>query len=90
MRTLEEDLKNPSLLYLGTEFGFWVSLDRGAHWTRLAASLTRPRFGHAAAAGLHGKIYVAGGCYSYNNHDFLASVGPPMAAPTAPGMRPNT
>lgn len=31
---IEEDPKNPSLLYLGTEFGLFVSIDRGATWTR--------------------------------------------------------
>jgi hypothetical protein len=29
-----EDPKNQNLLYVGTEFGLFVSLDRGAHWTR--------------------------------------------------------
>ena len=32
--TIKEDLKNQNLLYVGTEFGLFVSLDRGAHWTR--------------------------------------------------------
>jgi photosystem II stability/assembly factor-like uncharacterized protein len=31
---VKEDLVNRSLLFLGTEFGLWVSLDGGAHWTR--------------------------------------------------------
>ncbi|MFN2445413.1 MAG: hypothetical protein ABR606_07510 [Vicinamibacterales bacterium] len=26
--------KNQDLLYVGTEFGLFVSIDRGAHWTR--------------------------------------------------------
>ena len=30
-RTIREDLVNPDVLYLGTEFGAWVSIDRGAH-----------------------------------------------------------
>jgi photosystem II stability/assembly factor-like uncharacterized protein len=33
-RVLREDLTNPDLLYCGTEFGLYVSLDRGASWTR--------------------------------------------------------
>ncbi len=33
-RVLREDRSRENLLYLGTEFGFWVSLDRGAHWMR--------------------------------------------------------
>jgi photosystem II stability/assembly factor-like uncharacterized protein len=31
-RTIREDAKNPSLLYLGTEMGLFVSLDGGQHW----------------------------------------------------------
>ncbi|MFG0330615.1 MAG: PDZ domain-containing protein [Phycisphaerales bacterium] len=33
-RVLREDLENPDLLYLGAEFGAWVSIDRGATWTK--------------------------------------------------------
>ena len=31
---IKEDLVNPHLLFLGTEFGLWVSLDGGAQWSR--------------------------------------------------------
>ena len=31
---LREDLKNPNVLYLGTEVGAFVSFDAGAHWSR--------------------------------------------------------
>ena len=31
---IKEDPKNQNLLYVGTEFGLFVSIDRGAHWTR--------------------------------------------------------
>jgi photosystem II stability/assembly factor-like uncharacterized protein len=31
---IREDLVNPNLLFLGTEFGLWVSLDGGAQWSR--------------------------------------------------------
>jgi photosystem II stability/assembly factor-like uncharacterized protein len=36
---LREDIKSADLLYLGTEFGFWVSLDRGQSWTSLNTNL---------------------------------------------------
>jgi hypothetical protein len=39
VRTLAEDLKNPAVLYLGTESGLFVTTDRGAHWTRIKANL---------------------------------------------------
>jgi hypothetical protein len=36
---LREDLENPNLLYLGTEFAAWCSLDRGRTWNRLNTNL---------------------------------------------------
>jgi photosystem II stability/assembly factor-like uncharacterized protein len=32
--TIKEDPKNPNVLYVGTEFGVFASVDRGASWTR--------------------------------------------------------
>ena len=34
-RVLREDATQANLLYLGTEFGAWCSLDRGQHWARM-------------------------------------------------------
>jgi photosystem II stability/assembly factor-like uncharacterized protein len=31
---IRQDLVNPNLLFLGTEFGLWISLDGGAQWSR--------------------------------------------------------
>ena len=42
-RTLTEDLKNPDVLYLGTETGLFVSLDRAKSWQRLKANLPTVR-----------------------------------------------
>jgi hypothetical protein len=39
VRTITEDLKNPDVLYLGTETGLFVTLDRGRRWTRVKANL---------------------------------------------------
>jgi photosystem II stability/assembly factor-like uncharacterized protein len=38
-RVLREDLENPNLLYLGTEFAVWASVDRGATWTKINNNL---------------------------------------------------
>jgi photosystem II stability/assembly factor-like uncharacterized protein len=38
-RVLREDIENPSLLYLGTEFGVWCSLNRGQTWESLNTNL---------------------------------------------------
>jgi photosystem II stability/assembly factor-like uncharacterized protein len=38
-RVLREDVENPDLLFLGTEFACWVSINRGASWTKLNNNL---------------------------------------------------
>jgi hypothetical protein len=40
---LTEDLKNPDVLYLGTETGIMISTDRGQSWRRLKANLPTVR-----------------------------------------------
>jgi hypothetical protein len=37
--TLAEDPKNPAVLYAGTEFGLFVSTDRGGNWQRIRSGL---------------------------------------------------
>jgi photosystem II stability/assembly factor-like uncharacterized protein len=39
VRCITEDLKNPNVLYVGTEFGLFVSLDKGGRWTRVKGNL---------------------------------------------------
>jgi photosystem II stability/assembly factor-like uncharacterized protein len=43
VRTLTEDHRNPEVLYVGTETGIFLSLDRGAQWRRLRANLPTVR-----------------------------------------------
>lgn len=38
-RCLREDVINPNLLYLGTEYAFWISLDRGQTWAQFNQEL---------------------------------------------------
>jgi len=38
-RSISEDVKNPDVLYLGTETGLFVSTDRGKSWVRVKANL---------------------------------------------------
>jgi hypothetical protein len=38
-RVIREDIQNANVLYLGTEFGAWVSIDRGKNWTKLNNNL---------------------------------------------------
>jgi photosystem II stability/assembly factor-like uncharacterized protein len=39
INVIREDPRNASVLWLGTEFGAFVSIDRGAHWNRLTKGL---------------------------------------------------
>jgi photosystem II stability/assembly factor-like uncharacterized protein len=36
---VREDLVNPNLLFVGTEFGLFLSIDSGAHWAQFKGSL---------------------------------------------------
>ncbi len=67
VRVIREDVKNRNLLFVGTEFSSFTSIDGGAHWVRLASGLPtvpvadlviHPRDGDLIA-GTHGRsIYT--------------------------------
>jgi photosystem II stability/assembly factor-like uncharacterized protein len=39
VHAIEEDPVNPDLLFLGTEFGLYVSMDRGNHWIKYTSGV---------------------------------------------------
>lgn len=39
VKAIREDIKNPNILYAGTEFAAFVSINRGQDWTRLNSNL---------------------------------------------------
>jgi photosystem II stability/assembly factor-like uncharacterized protein len=39
VKAVHEDLKNPNLVYIGTEFGFFLTYDGGRHWIQLGSNL---------------------------------------------------
>ena len=43
MKTLTEDPKNQDVLYIGTETGIFLTLDRGKSWRRLKANFPTVR-----------------------------------------------
>ncbi len=43
IKTLTEDQRNPDVLYLGTETGIFLTLDRGKSWARLKANFPTVR-----------------------------------------------
>ncbi len=68
LRVVREDLRNPELLFLGSEFGIFASLDRGASWQRFMTGLpTVPVYDlvihprdNDLIAGTHGRsIWIA-------------------------------
>jgi hypothetical protein len=58
-RVLREDIKNPDLLYLGGEFGAWVSLDRGSIWSKLGSNLPAVAIHEIAVHPSAGEIVAA-------------------------------
>jgi photosystem II stability/assembly factor-like uncharacterized protein len=67
VNVIKQDPKNPKLLYAGTEFGFFVSLNEGTSWTKLMTGLPpvriddvviHPRDGDLVL-GTHGRsVYI--------------------------------
>jgi photosystem II stability/assembly factor-like uncharacterized protein len=58
-RVLREDIANPDLLFLGTEFGAWASLDRGASWTRINNNLPTVAVHEFAIHPTAGEVVIA-------------------------------
>ena len=58
-RVLREDVTNPNLLFLGTEFGLWTSIDRGVHWHRLNNNLPHVAIHEIAVHPTAGEIVAA-------------------------------
>jgi photosystem II stability/assembly factor-like uncharacterized protein len=58
-RVLREDLENPNVLYLGTEFGVWASIDRGGVWTKINNNLPTVAVHELAQHAASGEIVAA-------------------------------
>ena len=58
-RCLREDVGNPDLLYCGTEFGIFASIDRGASWTKLNNNLPTVAIHEIAVHPTAGEIVAA-------------------------------
>ncbi len=58
-RVLREDYTNPNLLYCGTEFGIWVSVNRGVAWTRVNNNLPTVAVHEVAQPTTASEIVVA-------------------------------
>jgi photosystem II stability/assembly factor-like uncharacterized protein len=58
-RVLREDITNHNLLYLGTEFGAWASVNRGVSWTRINNNLPTVAIHEFAIHPTAGEIVAA-------------------------------
>jgi photosystem II stability/assembly factor-like uncharacterized protein len=58
-RVLREDIENPNLLYLGTEFSLFCSLDRGQSWVKLNTNLPTVAIHEIAQHPTMGEIVAA-------------------------------
>jgi hypothetical protein len=58
-RVIREDIANPDVLYLGTEFGAWVTIDRGRTWTSLNGNLPTVAVHELAQHPTSGEIVAA-------------------------------
>jgi photosystem II stability/assembly factor-like uncharacterized protein len=58
-RVCREDIKNPNLLFAGTEFGAWVSVNRGVGWTKLNNNLPTVAVHEFAIHPAAGEVVIA-------------------------------
>ncbi len=58
-RVLREDIENQNVLYLGTEFGVWVSIDRGGLWTKINNNLPTVAIHELAQHPTNGEMVAA-------------------------------
>ena len=58
-RVLREDIVDPNVLHLGTEFGYCVSLDRGETWHRMNGELPTVAVHEVAQHAPTGDIVLA-------------------------------
>jgi S1-C subfamily serine protease len=91
-RVLREDPVNTDLLYLGTEFGIWASLNRGASWTKLNNNLPTVAVHEVAIHPTAGEIVAAthGRSLWVLDVTALRQMKPSVLAATAHLYQPNT
>src|ERR1700738_3112392 len=58
-RCLREDVENANLLYVGTEFAVWASINRGDSWTKINNNLPTVAVHEIAVHPTAGEIVAA-------------------------------
>jgi hypothetical protein len=59
VRTIREDHRRPDLLYLGTEFGLWISPNGGANWIELKNNMPTLAFNDVAIQARDNDLVLA-------------------------------
>ncbi len=93
--TIQQDLVDPGLLFLGTEFGLWVSFDGGGHWlpfrhglptTSVMALAIQPRESDLVI-GTHGRsLYIIDDIAPLRHASAAALAEPLHLYPVSPGQ----
>ncbi len=95
VKALVEDPVNSKVLYAGTEFGAWVTLDDGEHWEKLGDNLptvavddlTIQSRDHALVAATHGRsIWVIDNIAPIETVDPSINQKNPVLFPVPPGL----
>jgi photosystem II stability/assembly factor-like uncharacterized protein len=58
-RVCREDVQNPDLLFVGTEFGAWASTNRGGRWTKISNNLPTVAVHEFAVHPTAGEVVIA-------------------------------
>ena len=86
-RVVREDPERPGLLYAGTEFGLYISFDRGGHWQRFQNDLPATPVTDIRLA--HGDLVLSTqgrGFYVLDDIGLLRQLPPPGTAVTEPRL----
>jgi hypothetical protein len=74
VNTVRQDPKNPTLLYVGTEFGFFASGDEGTSWVRFMPNLPVTRVDDVVVHPRDGDLVLASHGYSVWIMDDITSL----------------
>ena len=85
-RVIREDPRNPDLLYVGTEFGVWISPNRGASWVELKNNMPTLPFNDLVVHARDNDLVLAShgrGIWILDNVNALQGLTPQVMAGNA-------
>lgn len=72
VNVVREDVKNPRLLFAGTDFGVYVSIDAGQRWTKMKASMPTQPVHDLKIQPRENELIIA----THGRGVFIADIGP--------------